>query len=176
MLELEKSRGHFLDGLLVKKRVNILFTGMNNLSVFRSSSSAMEARFLVVSDSPEREILERTLRDSGLFGGVCTSSKQAIGMLRKETFQGILCDLTTSSTESMDLLIQIRVSFPAVAFVMVTSPKGLRDGILALIAGASGYLVKPLTPEAIPESARRALDRKHFELCLEKPRPRRQAS
>jgi two-component system response regulator FlrC len=151
---------------------------MKNLPVLRSTSSAkdLEARFLVVSDSPEGEILEGALLDGGLFGGACTSARQAISKLRKETFQGILCDLTASPTESMDLLIQIRVSFPTVAFVMVTNPKGLRDGILALIAGASGYLVKPLNPDAILESAHRALDRKHFDLCLEKPRPRRQAS
>jgi DNA-binding NtrC family response regulator len=124
--------------------------------------------FLVVSDSPERGTLERSLSDVGLFSGACTSGKQAIDMLQRMPFRGILCDLRRSRTEASDLLAKVRTTYPHIAFVMITGPKGVREGILSLMAGASAFLVKPLSRDAILTSANQALEKKRLYLHIEK--------
>ena len=44
----------------------------------------------------------------------------------------------------------------------------VRQGVLAMIAGASDYLLKPLRPDAVVASLRRALKRKRLERSLAK--------
>ena len=142
---------------------------IKHLSVPQLSRKAKALRggFLIVCDSSERDTLERALLEGGLFAGTCSNGKQALNMLRTMAFGGVLCDLSKHRTEAMKLLKEVRTNFPEVAFVMITSPKGVREGILASIAGASGYVVKPLDRDAILASVNRALDRKHLDLRLE---------
>lgn len=81
-------------------------------------------------------------------------------MLKKQKFGGILCDLGSRRAEAMNLLTEVGKDSPKVAFVMITKRRDVRLGMLALIAGASGYLLKPLESNAILGVASGAPDQK----------------
>jgi DNA-binding NtrC family response regulator len=63
----------------------------------------------------------------------------------------------------MALLNVIRANFPDVAVVVITRPGKLRNGILAMIEGASGYIQTPLQPEMVATCLRSALRRKQLD-------------
>jgi DNA-binding response OmpR family regulator len=51
--------------------------------------------------------------------------------------------------------------------VAVTRPGKLRNGILAMIAGASGYVQTPLQPDTVVTSLRSALRRKRLDSAVQ---------
>lgn len=100
----------------------------------------LQAGFLIVSDS-KSDLLERSLSEGRAFARTCRSGEQALVLLRNRKFDGILCDLGSRRAEAMNLLTEIGKCFPEVAFVFITKPRDIRVCMLALIAGASGYLL-----------------------------------
>jgi DNA-binding NtrC family response regulator len=125
-----------------------------------------EARFLAVGDMPETDPpLVRMLADRGLAAEVCSNGRQALTLLTHTCFQGVLCDYTAGG---MELLDEVRTNFPEVAVIMIMESGHVRQGVLAMIAGASDYLLKPLQPDAVVASLHRAVKRKRLERGLEK--------
>jgi DNA-binding NtrC family response regulator len=140
-----------------------------HLEALRIEQGECVGRFLAVSNMPEDSYpLVRMLTDIGFSSEGCSSGDQALGMLKDCSFQVILCDLTLGGMGGMELLSEVRTKFPEVAFVMVADAGDVRQGVLAMIAGASDYLLKPLRPDAVVASLRRALKRKRLERSLAK--------
>jgi DNA-binding NtrC family response regulator len=130
-----------------------------------------EGRFLAVGNRFEvSDPLVLMLANTGFSGEVCGSGDQALGMLKDHSFQGVICDNTMPGMGAMELLNEVRANFPDVAFVMVAEPGDVRQGVLAMIAGASDYLLKPLQSETVVASLRRALKRKRLERSVAKYR------
>lgn len=144
-----------------------------HLEALRIEQGECEGRFLAVSNMPEGSYpLVRILADIGFSSEGCGSGDQALGLLKTSSFQGVLCDYTMDSMGGMELLNEVRTKFPEVAFVMVADSGDVRQGVLAMIAGASDYLLKPLQADAVVASLRRALKRKRIERSLTKYRER----
>jgi len=136
------------------------------LSIWLSDGpKLLKAEFLIVSAS-KSDLLERSLSDGGVFVRTCRSGKQALGLLKNQKFDGILCDLGSRRAEAMNLLREIGRKSPEVAFVMISNARDIRVCILALIAGASGYLLKPLDSTAILAVANGALAKKRLDVRL----------
>jgi DNA-binding NtrC family response regulator len=93
----------------------------------------------------------------------CPDAKNAIKMLHRGNHQAVLCDLDSSDARGKALLSTVFANFPDVAVVVVTRPAKLRHGILAMIAGASGYIQTPLQPESVAASLRSALKKKQLD-------------
>jgi DNA-binding NtrC family response regulator len=130
-----------------------------------SDTKNLKAGFLIVSGS-KSDLLERSLSEGGAFARKCRSGQQALVLLRNQKFDGILCDLGSRRSEAMNLLAEIGRNCPAVAFVMIAKRRDVRLGMLALIAGASGYLLKPSDASAILAVANAALAKKRLDLRL----------
>ena len=142
---------------------------MGDLQELPTEPRASEARFLAVGDATEVSYpLIRMLADRGLSGEICSSGDQALGMLESNYFEGVLCEQNMPGMAGMELLSEVRTSFPQVAFVMIAESGDVRQGVLAMIAGASDYLLKPLHSDAVDASLRRALKRKRLERGLAK--------
>jgi DNA-binding NtrC family response regulator len=140
-----------------------------HLDALRIEQRECEGRFLTVSNMPEGSYpLVRMLSDIGFSGERCSSGDQALSMLKDCAFHGVLCDCTMAGMGGMELLSKVRANFPEVAFVMIADPGDVRQGVLAMIAGASDYLLKPLRADAVVASLRRALKRKRLERSLAK--------
>ena len=142
---------------------------MEELQKLRSEESCPKARFLFVgAEADTNSSLTGMLADKGVSMEVCARGDRALEMLRRSYYQGVLCDLNPSGMNGMELLNEVRTNFPELAFVMVAKCDGLRQGVLAVIAGASDYVTKPLQADAVAMSLHRALKRKRVERSLEK--------
>jgi len=97
----------------------------------------------------------------------CLDAGDALEMLRQGLHQVVLCDLDTHGSDGMVLLKAVCADFPQVAVVAVTRPGKLRNGILAMIAGASGYIQTPVQSDTVVTSLRSALRRKRLDSAVQ---------
>jgi DNA-binding NtrC family response regulator len=142
-----------------------------HLEALRNEKKYPEERFLAVGNLSEVGYpLVRMLASMGFSAEVCTDGKEALGLLKERGFQGVLCDHSMPGMDGMDLLNEVRANFPEIAFVMIAESGDVRQGVLSMIAGASGYLLKPLQSDAVVASLRQALKRKRIEHTLAKYR------
>jgi DNA-binding NarL/FixJ family response regulator len=77
----------------------------------------------------------------------CLVPTGAMALLRQHKYGAVVCDLRLPDFDYMELLKFVRQNHPQLPFVVSIEPKDLRHGLLAMIAGASGYLVAPDDPE-----------------------------
>jgi len=126
-------------------------------------------RVLVVDDEPSmRKLLATMLTDSGVACGTAASGEEALGVLEQGEVTAVLADLHMPRLSGMQLLMQVRPRYPDVAFLVVTGEDDVRVGIEAMKNGADDYLVKPLQPNVVLASLRRALEKKVLQRELEK--------
>ena len=108
--------------------------------------------------------------DTGLFPVACPNANQAFELLEKNPYQAVFYDLRAPGMDGMEFMSRVNQFFPQVAFVMVTQPEDVRDGILAMLSGASDYIQAPLDARAVIASLARAMRRKHLERVSSKQR------
>ena len=126
-------------------------------------------RVLIVDDEPSmRKLLATMLTDSGVACGTAASGEEALGVLEQGEVTAVLADLHMPRLSGMQLLMQVRPRYPDVAFLVVTGEDDVRVGIEAMKNGADDYLVKPLQPNVVLASLRRALEKKVLQRELEK--------
>lgn len=111
-------------------------------------------RILVVEDSSfMRDMIKRGVRNGfpGFRVDEAINGKQALGLLKKESYDLILCDWEMPEMSGAELLQVIRSSdtMSELPFVMVTS-RGDRDHVVkAAELKVSNYIVKPFTNDKL---------------------------
>ncbi|MCS7000494.1 MAG: chemotaxis response regulator CheY [Bacteroidota bacterium] len=119
--------------------------------------------FLVVDDSPTmRRIVRNVLQDNGFENIVeADDGTTAIEMLKAKKVDVVITDWNMPTMTGLELLKVIR-SFPqwsALPVLMVTSEARKENIIAAAQAGATGYIVKPFTPETLVEKLNKVFER-----------------
>jgi len=136
-------------------------------------TNTSKPRVLVVDDEPAIvELLCARLSEEGFACCPSTSGEDAIRRLNEKPFDAVVSDLRMPGVSGLALLEKVAKQHPQSAFLMVTGESDVRVGVKAMQEGASNYLVKPCTPEAVVHSVRQALEKKHLELELDKYRHR----
>ncbi len=95
----------------------------------------------------------------------CPDASEALRILSQGRHLAVLCDLELPG-KGMKLVSSVHAGFPDVAVVVITRPGKLRNGILAMLAGASGYVQAPLQPEIVTASLRSAMRKKQLDSAL----------
>src|ERR1700722_8813696 len=108
-------------------------------------------------------MLVEMLRRHGIYGQACTSGLEALALLAQRQFDLVISDLNMPGIDGMQLLREVRLQFPFVAFVMVTGSDNISLGIQAMKEGAKDYLLKPFHLDTVVASIRRALEMKRLE-------------
>ncbi len=123
---------------------------------------------LVVDDEPSVcALLSEKLRGEGHDCETCSSGEEALQLLERKTFDGIISDLRMPGISGMQLLKEAQKKYPRTAFLVVTGVDDIRVGIEAMKHGAADYLVKPFRLDAVVVSVGRALEIKRLELEVE---------
>ncbi len=125
-------------------------------------------RILVVDD--ERAIcaiLAERLSLEGFECRSCSSGQDALALLAEETFDSVISDLQMPGMTGLELLNQVRRTYPRLAFLIATGHNDINIGVEAMKQGADDYLLKPLQLDAVVSSVRRAIEKKHLEVELE---------
>lgn len=110
------------------------------------------ARVLVVDDSVSvRTSAAVQLRSLGVDPVLAVDGEDALARLRQQEFDLVLTDLEMPRMHGYDLLREIRTSpvWKALPVVVITSRSGDKHRTLAMTLGASDFLGKPFTAEAL---------------------------
>ena len=95
------------------------------------------------------------------------NGKEALELLRRESFDAVISDLQMPGLTGLELLAETRRLFPHIAFLVTTGVDDVDVGVEAMRNGADDYLVKPLRENAVVASLQRALHKRQLEQQVE---------
>ena len=102
-------------------------------------------KVLIVDDEPDiRELLEITLGRMKLDTYSARNLGQALGLLKRETFDLCLTDMRLPDGTGLELVQHIQQRYPQVPVAMITAYGNVETAINALKAGAFDFLSKPV--------------------------------
>ena len=118
-------------------------------------------KFLIVDDfSTMRRIVRNLLKEIGYQNADEAEDGQvALGKLTSQPFDFVISDLNMPNMNGFELLKAIKAddTLKHLPVLMVTAEARKEDIVTAAQSGASGYIVKPFTKEALEERVRKAL-------------------
>jgi response regulator RpfG family c-di-GMP phosphodiesterase len=114
-------------------------------------------KVLVVDDDPPvRAFLKLAVAPKASGVGVAESAASALEAIERGNYDIILCDLHMPDSSGLELLSVARQSKWDVGFILITGQAKVEQIIEALHLGASDFLLKPLSPQALEQSISRA--------------------
>lgn len=129
-----------------------------------------EKTILIVDRGPDREsALAKILQEQHYQVTIVTSLGQAIKRLKESNYDLILTELHLIDGTGMELLDQAKRHHPHSPVVLLSQSHSVEAAVEALKAGASDYLVKPISPEVLSNSVRQAMLRFSPPLLAENP-------
>jgi DNA-binding response OmpR family regulator len=121
-------------------------------------------RILVVDDERAiRELVCRLLVSAGYDCATAGSAAEAADLLARESFDLLLADLQLPGVSGLDLLAHVRDRHRDTAAIVMSGAHDPQLADAATSLGASGYLVKPFSPEELSTEVGDALRRRNVE-------------
>lgn len=121
----------------------------------------MAERVLIVDDDPvQRRLVENMVRKFGYEAVVAEGGEQAARLLTDDMAGRIDCvilDLVMPDLDGLGLLARMRSEEITVPVIVQTAHGGIDNVISAMRAGASDFVVKPVSPERLQVSLKNAL-------------------
>ncbi len=118
----------------------------------------MTKKFLVVDDSASmRQLVSFTIKDAGYEVLIAENGKDALGKLNGGTVDIVITDLNMPDMDGIELIKKLR-SMPDYKFapiVMLTTESQESKKQEGKLAGASGWIVKPFSPEQLLDVVRK---------------------
>lgn len=107
------------------------------------------SHILVVEDTDSlRDVLVTVLTLEGYQVTAAASAEEAIGLLSRETFSLVLCDLKLPQQSGIDLLRHAR-AHQHVPFVVMTAYGSVDIAVQAMKLGATDFITKPFDPDML---------------------------
>jgi EAL domain-containing protein (putative c-di-GMP-specific phosphodiesterase class I) len=123
-----------------------------------SLRAARLPRVLVVDDDQEmRRAYERILRHAGFAVEEAADGAIAIEAVKRGNFDVVLSDIEMPSVDGIGLLRAVREHDLDLPVVLITASPAVETAIQALELGALRYLVKPVNPTELTQTAARAV-------------------
>ncbi len=106
---------------------------------------------LIVDDSGTiRAGIKLVLQQAKLFDGYfdCADAQSALGLLKEETFEVVLCDIIMPNMDGFEFLRRVKSqeAFVDLPVILLTGQDTVAQKIKGLELGASDYLTKPFDP------------------------------
>ncbi|MBI3323724.1 MAG: sigma-54-dependent Fis family transcriptional regulator [Candidatus Omnitrophica bacterium] len=115
-------------------------------------------RILVVDDDPLiRGSLYEMLRGRRYDVEMASDGAEALESLKRRTFQLVLADWKMPRVDGIGLLDHIKTNYPGVSVVIITGFGNIGSAVEAIRQGAFDYLTKPIQPEELEATIKRAL-------------------
>lgn len=109
------------------------------------TAKSLTKHVLVVDDDPEiRELICRALDDAGFTCTTAADANLALRHVQEQRVDLITLDLRMPGRSGIDLLRELKESFPEIPVVVLTSRTDFGGAITALANGVAAYLVKPI--------------------------------
>jgi CheY-like chemotaxis protein len=115
-------------------------------------------KVLVVDDDPVvGKSFNRVLSEKGYIVTTAENAQEALDMLRAEEYEAVFTDIKMPGMDGVELAERVKAQRPWTPVVIITGYGTAENERRAKAAGVSAFLRKPLSPEAIEESASNAL-------------------
>jgi putative nucleotidyltransferase with HDIG domain len=125
-------------------------------------------RVLAVDDErAASKLITIMLRPPAFHCTAASSGAEALEALRTERFDAVISDLQMPGIGGLELLAEVRRSYPHIAFLVTTGVDDVDVGVQAMRSGADDYLVKPLHENAVLASLESALHKRRLERQVE---------
>ena len=123
------------------------------------------ATILVVDDERAvRMMLEAALRAQGYKIQVAANGAEAREQIEAEEFDLVLLDLQLGDSDGIEILREVKRSWPNTEVILLTAHGSINSAISALRHGAYDYLLKPAQVNDIRERVERALEQRRTTL------------
>ncbi len=125
----------------------------------------MKSRILVVDDEESiREFLEIMLRKEGYEVTCAEDGQKALDLIKKKSFDMVISDLQMPNLTGIELLRQVRDSYPDLLFMMITAFGTTETAVEAMKLGAYDYITKPFKIDEVRINIANALRSKNLEV------------
>ncbi len=121
------------------------------------------ARILVV-DNEERmcRVVQAGLTLENHQGDIALSGKQALSMLKVTGYEIVLTDLKMNEMDGMQLLQEIKTTYPNIEVILMTAFASQHTAIEAMRLGAYDYLIKPFDMNELTMRINRILEQQRL--------------
>jgi two-component system response regulator AtoC len=106
-----------------------------------------------------RKIMSIMLGKKGYACRLAASGEEALGAIKKESFDAVLTDLNMPGLDGLGLLARIKETDPELEVIVVTAFATIETAILAMKAGAYDYIAKPFNEDEMVLVLEKALER-----------------
>ncbi|GAB4041132.1 sigma-54-dependent transcriptional regulator [Spirosoma jeollabukense] len=118
-------------------------------------------KILIVDDNNDIcLLLERFLSKQGYKTASVQRGDDGLTLLRKETFELVICDFKLPDIDGLEMLRRIKVMHPTTAVIIITGYSDVRMAVQTVKHGAYDYVTKPLYPDEILYTIKAALERR----------------
>ncbi len=112
---------------------------------------------LIVEDDPDvRTMLARTLGCSGYAVDGAADGPEALAKIRANRFALVITDVRLPQMSGLQLLDEIKRAAPRLPVIVITGYGSVQNAVAAMQGGASDYLLKPFSNEALQAAIGRA--------------------
>ena len=119
----------------------------------------MSGHVLIVDDDEAlSENLAEIVQELGVATTIARDRRSALALPADHDFDAALVDVRLPDGDGMSLLAPLRERFPFVQVVMVTGNASVEGAIAAVRGAVFAYVLKPVSPPDLLDTARRALD------------------
>jgi len=122
-----------------------------------------DAPILIVDDDPsQRRLIEFWLQEEGYSTIMATDGKSGLQLFEERSPKLIITDLRMPGIDGLDLLGRVKGIDQDVPVILITAFGTVANAVDAMKLGAADYILKPLIPEELKLSVRRALEHKQL--------------
>src|SRR5208283_5375403 len=126
-----------------------------------------EYRILIVDDEAAiRRLLRQKLTKSGYQCEEAGSSDETLDKMKTSPADLIMLDMKMPGKSGMELLPELKASYPDTAVIMATAVAEADLAIQCMKLGADDYITKPFNLDDITYNIEKTLDKKMLELKI----------
>ena len=123
------------------------------------------SKILIIEDEePIRRVLVRILNeeDSSFEIQEASDGKKGLDLIKKESFDLVLCDIKMPKVDGIELLQRTRKTNLTLPFIMLTGHGNIETAVQAMKTGAYDFIPKPPDLNRLLISVRNAIQSKHL--------------
>jgi two-component system, NtrC family, response regulator HydG len=117
-------------------------------------------KILVIDDDRDMcLLLKRFLSKHGFEIEDANTAKKALELLETTEYDLVLCDFRLDNMDGKTMLVKIKERYPHMPVIIITGYSDIKTAVEVMKLGAFDYITKPLFPDEIILTIRKALDK-----------------
>ena len=142
---------------------------IHNKTTIKTINKNMHTILVVDDDNDMCLLLTRFLSRNGYLVASAHSGQAAIEWMKNNNPALLLCDFRLDDMTGIELLAKIKQIHPKAAVIIITGYSDVKDAVEVMKLGAYDYITKPLFPDEILLTIKKALAQEPKESVVAKP-------